>query len=468
MYSRYINVLFYTTLKLCIMRINSFFLSLLLLMASSCVSSDLVEVKDTVYQVPEDVVVSESSLSFDEAISNLNFIYKRVNDGTKPTRRINKVDLLTTQDIQSSAITRSNEYSDGDVMPLAYVVNFENETGYAVLAANNQLPPVIMIGDNGNFSTDEFINYIHNSNNISTDGLSTAQELQYAMISNSLTFTPPSGGNITPGSGTASDTTMILKCLPLVSTKWGQSMPYNMYAPYDSSNMRSLAGCVPVAYAQTLAALCYHHNFRPQIDICENYPVDWINLNKVISADTIKYYPSQDTPGSRNVARLIRAIGSYLNAEYSHSATGAWPRPFTQRMVDMGCRYANYTGKDTVTLDSLFNMIVSKNYPVTASAYRMIDENNLSGHAFVLDGWLRLEYRYIIYNLLTMEQDYNRSQFDLVHVNFGWNGSCDGYYVPGAFDLSTGEFDEYTEENDAVGTKPYIYKYVVEYLTYDL
>ena len=41
------------------MRINSFFLSLLLLMASSCVSSDLVEVKDTVYQVPEDVVVSE-------------------------------------------------------------------------------------------------------------------------------------------------------------------------------------------------------------------------------------------------------------------------------------------------------------------------------------------------------------------------------------------------------------------------
>ena len=59
MYSRYINVLFYTTLKLCIMRINSFFLSLLLLMASSCVSSDLVEVKDTVYQVPEDVVVSE-------------------------------------------------------------------------------------------------------------------------------------------------------------------------------------------------------------------------------------------------------------------------------------------------------------------------------------------------------------------------------------------------------------------------
>lgn len=36
------------------------------------------------------------------------------------------------------------------------------------------------------------------------------------------------------------------------------------------------------------------------------------------------------------------------------------------------------------------------------------------------------------------------------------------------FDLSTGEFDEYTEGNDAVGTKPYIYKYVVEYLTYDL
>lgn len=67
-----------------------------------------------------------------------------------------------------------------------------------------------------------------------------------------------------------------------------------------------------------------------------------------------------------------------------------------------------------------------------------------------------------------MEQDYNRSQFDLVHVNFGWNGSCDGYYIPGTFDLSTGEFDEYTEENDAVGTKPYIYKYVVEYLTYDL
>lgn len=59
-------------------------------------------------------------------------------------------------------------------------------------------------------------------------------------------------------------------------------------------------------------------------------------------------------------------------------------------------------------------------------------------------------------------------QFDLVHVNFGWGGKSDGYYIPRSFDVSNHEFDDYQEDNDEPIFYPYNFCISTCYLTYDL
>ncbi len=58
-------------------------------------------------------------------------------------------------------------------------------------------------------------------------------------------------------------------------------------------------------------------------------------------------------------------------------------------------------------------------------------------HAFNLDGWLEREWTdtYYYINGHTSEV-INKDQ--LIHCNFGWGGSGNGYYHYGAFDLRKG------------------------------
>lgn len=69
---------------------------------------------------------------------------------------------------------------------------------------------------------------------------------------------------------------------------------------------------------------------------------------------------------------------------------------------------------------------------------------------------------------MVFRSDNVQHKFDLVHVNFGWNGTCDGYYLPGAFDTTSNEFNEYAESNDIDVIRSYDYSLNVYYITYDL
>lgn len=108
-------------------------------------------------------------------------------------------------------------------------------------------------------------------------------------------------------------------------------------------------------------------------------------------------------------------------------------------------------------------MIVDKNYPVTSRAE---DTNTHVGHSFILDGWLRLEYTHDVVSGLNITP--NRQQFDLVHVNFGWNGKSDGYYLPTSFNISAEAFREYIEENDISIYYNYNFASGIRYIIYEL
>ena len=175
------------------------------------------------------------------------------------------------------------------------------------------------------------------------------------------------------------------------------------------------------------------------------------------------------------VASLIRSIGEDINADYAHSGTWAYISDLQNAYQKLGIvsQYGNDNSNSPVTRSDLFNMIIDNNYPVIARA-----DNSLTGgdgHCFILDGWLRLEYSIMgsiageatpsIKSSTTENLQYN---FDLVHINLGWNGNGDGYYLPDAFDLTSDKYKEYIEDNDNTTYYSYVYDLNVGYLIYDI
>ena len=58
------------------------------------------------------------------------------------------------------------------------------------------------------------------------------------------------------------------------------------------------------------------------------------------------------------------------------------------------------------------------------------------------------------------------NNFDLVHVNFGWGGQSDGYYLPDAFDLNADKYREYAEMYDSESYMSYVYDLDVQYVIF--
>ena len=422
-------------------------------------------------QTNEDAIV-DGKVPLTRAISNADFVFRNTEELGNKTRKIKSVDVLKRANA-NSRVTRTSSLDEQDA--LAYVVNYDNNEGFAILAATTKLPPVISIGDEGNFNTEGFVNFIQNNGATrSGEEINPAQEVQYAVINNSLML--PSvdiGGPKVEGV----DTTIMFRCLPLAKTKWGQGEPYNYYAPADpnDSNLKSVAGCVPVAAAQTLASLCYHHNWRPTTQLSETYTVNWYKINRMIFNDVFGFTDQDQSSDALAVASLIRAIGEDINVSYGADASGSNNYKLKSTYEKLGLtnvNFGNETDEIPVTQDDIFSMIINKNYPVTTQAKL---QNSNQGHSFVLDGWLRLEY-----SVETFEQtdlsgsrpliipDNIQHNFDLVHVNFGWKGKCDGYYLPEAFDLTEDKYKEYIEEGDIIHYENLILNVNTQYLIYDL
>ena len=133
---------------------------------------------------PENIV-DGGKISLKKAMSNADFVYANIGDADSRVRKIQSVEVLTSSDLNGELVctrySSAMEETESDE-PLAYVVNYEDNAGYAILAANEDLPPIIGLGDNGNFSAAEFVNYTQNG----IEDLSPAKEVQYAVINNSL------------------------------------------------------------------------------------------------------------------------------------------------------------------------------------------------------------------------------------------------------------------------------------------
>ncbi len=238
----------------------------------------------------------------------------------------------------------------------------------------------------------------------------------------------------------------------LVPVIWGQESPYNDNA-VKKNNQNCAAGCTATAFAQLLAAHKYPHSF-------DGININWAILTDYSSLTSQHYGQSIEDYNNAivNVAKLFRKLGDHLENKWGlpqDKGSGAWPYKIPGILRKMG--YTNVSDEKEYNEYDVINSI-KNNRPVILSGYEeeyyyktgwwLWEEtktNYRGGHTFVADGILNQERIETLYGPVEDEEgNYDPDICDviktdvnkrtLIHINWGWSGSFNGYFESGVFD----------------------------------
>ena len=286
-----------------------------------------------------------------------------------------------------------------------YIFNV-GETGFVIMAADDNYRPIIGYSDRGVFNPDDMAPALADYLEVVRQGVMMASQAAL------------------PKAAVAADWAMLEKCGRLVSrhggredvflvqTTWNQNYPYNYFCPLGEGGPggHCYAGCVATAAAQLMKYWDHPlHGQGSYTYIPEDHPeygpltvnfgeatYDWENMPNSISASS----PIEQIEA---VAQLIYHVGVSVDMNYRPSSSGAVTGKLCQTMP----AYFFYTNQ----MDNLYR----EDYTHEDYMQLIIDAIDMSwpmvhrggGHAYVLDG-------------------YNDN--DMVHFNWGWSGSSDGWF----------------------------------------
>ena len=224
---------------------------------------------------------------------------------------------------------------------------------------------------------------------------------------------------------------------PLILTKWDQVAPFNNLCPTDANNVHAVTGCVATAMAQLMNYWEHptkgtgSHSYN-----CTGYGQQTVNFgNTTYDWDHMKNsYASNNTNTEITaVATLMYHCGVSVNMAYSANASAA-------NSYDVPNALKTYFGYSTATQclsQSSYSsqwITMLKTELNNARPVYYCGQSGSVGHAFICDG----------YN--------ENNQF---HFNWGWSGSCDGYYTIGALNpgpggTGSGDQGQYNSNNAAI------------------
>ena len=183
----------------------------------------------------------------------------------------------------------------------------------------------------------------------------------------------------------------------LVSTKWGQSSPWNSRTPVAPNGYPCPTGCVAVTVSQILYYLVMEKNFpidlyhqlTPTFSYYYQDYIPYYYISNYSRSDCHNPSPRWASMPLNNleantsyVADLMLDAGYFANMKYSQYGSGA---------SNIGTPFSGFD----VNYDSgPYSFSVVKNsldcgFPVAVSAYK--NENYTNGHAWIIDGYRQYE-----------------------------------------------------------------------------
>ena len=343
-----------------------------------------------------------------------NFIQQQARKGTfKAASGVNTADLTLAHAEASKVVAQANDY---------YAFNVKGG-GWIIIAGEDRATPVLGYSDRGNLD--------FNRLPCTFEALlgSYKREIEYLQAYQ--------GDDLVP----AAHVTVVKTVGPLITSTWGQELPYYLQCPVYQGEY-CVVGCVATAMAQVMKFWQYPQSSNAISsfycsDIRQTVPAlpattfnyslmldsycHWDWDNSVLVQDTYTEAQAQE------VAKISRYCGQAVHMGYSPEGSGAYTDDQLAAMKNFGYRStaqlvqksswwsSNYT---TAQWEAMIKTELNAGRPILYSAS---DDNGAGGHAFICDGY---------------------DKEGMFHFNFGWYGTCDGWYVSTALNMTHRDGEE--------------------------
>ena len=313
----------------------------------------------------------------------------------------------------SHAVTRLAYTAEADRF---YVFDRSEGSGFVVIAGDNRFPPVLGYSVTGFFTAGNIPPAMQDWMSEMNREIAYLQSHHEARVHEPVKRQTPVG--------------------PLMTTRWSQDWPYNLYCPVytvSGGTEQAVTGCVATAMAQIMN----YHQWPLQGRGSHSY---FCNVNETdpttLSADfsqsvyewdkMLDFYDENSSEESCTaVARLMSDAGISIDMNYG-SSSGAQE----SAVMTAATRYFDYSDKcylldrdlfDAEEWDQFLIDEIAAGRPVLYCGYTY-SQGSLGGHAFVFDGFDTNGY---------------------FHVNWGWGGTGDGFFLVSYLAPSSGNNFKY-------------------------
>ena len=305
-----------------------------------------------------------------------------------------------------------------------YVFNVGQNDGYVVVSADDRTPAILGYADEGTFNRNDI------PDNMKAWLQGYTYQLEYLA---------------THANTRRAETAEHATIRPLIQSTWDQGSPYNNKCPMDGDK-RSLTGCLATVMAQILNYYQYPEKTTSTIPSyttgTKGITVNEIPVTTIDWSNIRNNYNGNETAAQKNaIATLMQLCGASMEMDYTSYSSYAYMIPALNAFknyfdYDTSLRHVNRIEFKASEWDELIYNELAQKRPVYYCG-----QSIGGGHAFVIDGY---------------------SKDGLFHVNWGWGGSCNGYFLLSILDphSNTGSgasssSDGYSFDQDAIiGIQP--------------
>lgn len=290
-----------------------------------------------------------------------------------------------------------------DTVQPYYVFNADGNKGYVIVSGDDRTEPILGYAEEGSFDADNI-----------PEGLQFlldcfAQETQMLQEFDDTESTTNNAKKVIALPRRS--------ITPFNPRRWSQNGPYNNFCPKDGST-RCSTGCLSTAIAiligifnwpsQTTAIPAYTTSTR-RMNLAELPPatLDWDNMLD-------RYDGTYTVEEANAIAKLMQYVAQGIKSDFTKDAVNAYISDAIKALVnyfdyDAGIQHIYADDYDTVNdfIDIVYDELLHGR-PVMLDGFSLSTATSSSaGHAFVCDGY---------------------EQNDMFHIDWGWNGYCNGYY----------------------------------------
>ncbi|GHT43280.1 hypothetical protein FACS189438_0130 [Bacteroidia bacterium] len=319
--------------------------------------------------------------------------------------------------------------------PLFYIYNVAGAGGFVIVSADDAVSPILGYAGQGEFTAQSMPSNLRKWLGQYEKEIAFAINRGYAAPEK----IQQEWDALANGTLKAVNPEILLK-----TASWDQGTPYNNLCPVDGRS-RSLAGCVATAMGTIMK---YHQwpekgtgsiSYRTKskdlpVNASFNVVYDWNNL-----LDTYARNNWSQAQGNA-VATLLYHCGAAARMDYASDASGTTEFDAVDAFInnfgyDKGMYLAYRELYAAEEWDALLQSELKAKRPLLYGGItKEVEGEDQEGHQFIIDGYAPNGYAANWY----------------YHVNWGWNGVANGYFLLNALDPQGGKAGEgFSYEQDA-------------------